>query len=165
MKTISLFFLAACTLANIPKPTTAQYPLGQVARAAIQGGVGLSDFISHVRNLLGKAGDFADKNGFNYNNVYNSLLQYSVLNTYLERENHGLLVQQHDLQVASSESSYKFNLIQTISLFFLLALATVSMITGILHANRMARRRRPLLPRTLLPRNLPRTPQTPPQNY
>jgi hypothetical protein len=60
-------------------------------RQAMELAGGIGEFINGIRSTFGKAGEFANQNGFDYGNVYNSLLQYSVMNAYMEKENHHLL--------------------------------------------------------------------------
>lgn len=112
------------------------FPYGQLANV-IKGGLGVSDFISHVRNTVGQAPDFTTKNGFDYSNVYNSILQYSVLNAYLERENHKLLTQQGEHQVQVHNSIEKFNITQTICLIALLLFTLILVSIGVIQVRRM----------------------------
>jgi hypothetical protein len=60
-------------------------------RQAVELVGGIGEFINGVQSSFGRAGEFANQNGFDYGNVYNSLLQYSVMNAYMERENNQLL--------------------------------------------------------------------------
>ncbi|OXA53592.1 hypothetical protein Fcan01_11591 [Folsomia candida] len=120
---------------------TTSFSYGQLANV-IKGGLGVSDFVSHVRNTIGKAGEFTNKNGFEYNNVYNSILQYSILNAYLERENHKLLTQQSEHQAQAHDSMEKFNITQTIFLLALLLTAIISATIGIMQIRRLPRPQR-----------------------
>jgi len=52
---------------------------------------GIGEFINGVRSAFVRAGEFTQQNGFDHSNVYNSLLQYTEMNTYLERQNSELI--------------------------------------------------------------------------
>ncbi len=54
---------------------------------------GIRDFITGVRAVFGKGGDFAERNGFEYGNIYNSLLQYNVLQAFETSESNKMLKQ------------------------------------------------------------------------
>lgn len=69
------------------KITVEGAPITTIAKGVIQGLGGLADFVHTVRSTYGGAGDFAEKNGFDYGQVYNGLLQYQVVNAYLNRNN------------------------------------------------------------------------------
>jgi len=64
---------------------------GMPMRQALELAGGIREFINGVRSAFGRAGEFAQQNCFDYSNVYNSLLQYTVMNTYLERQNSELI--------------------------------------------------------------------------
>lgn len=116
------------------------FPYGQLAKRILNGGVGVSDFISHIRNTVGKGGDFANKNGFEYSNVYNNILQYSVLNAYLERENHHLLTTQSKNQAEFHESEVKFNIALVTGIFGILVVSLAAIPIAIIQTRRMPRR-------------------------
>lgn len=115
-------------------------PLGVAELVSSVGGIG--EFVSRIRSLFGKAGDFATRNNFEYGQIYNALLQYSVLNAYIERENHQLLVEQASHQDAFHEMQQTHALIQNITLISLLIISLVSLYFGIIQARRL----RPLPP-------------------
>jgi hypothetical protein len=52
---------------------------------------GVLEFVNGICATFGRSGKFANQNGFEYGNVYNRLLQYSVMNAYMERQYNELL--------------------------------------------------------------------------
>lgn len=62
-----------------------------IAKNVATGIGGLSSFVQTIRSAYGKEGDFASKNGFDYDHVYNGVLQYQVINAYLNKNNAELL--------------------------------------------------------------------------
>ncbi len=62
-----------------------------IAKNVATGIGGLSGFVQTIRSAYGKEGDFASKNGFDYDHVYNGVLQYQVINAYLNKNNAELL--------------------------------------------------------------------------
>lgn len=62
-----------------------------IAKNVSTGIGGLSSFVQTIRSTYWKEGDFASKNGFDYDHVYNGVLQYQVINAYLNNNNAELL--------------------------------------------------------------------------
>jgi len=127
---IVLMLLCICNCSPVPSR------LGQVIEVA----GGISEFVNNIRSAFGKSGEFAMQNGFDYSNVYNSLLQYSVMNAYQERQNHDLLRTQLEETTFLREDISTFNSTQLIisSIFraLLTILGIVSVILQIIQACR-----------------------------
>lgn len=69
-------------------------PLSAVAmgNTALSGVAGISDFVSKIRSMVGRSGEFVDRNHFEYGQVYNAILQYSVIQAFEQGETNKLLV-------------------------------------------------------------------------
>jgi len=123
---------------NLPATAIPVMPIIQTV-----GGIG--EFINGIRSAFGRSGEFAAQNGFDYNNVYNSLLQYTVANAYMEKQNHGLLLTQIEETAAFREEANSYNfrglLIQTTFLALWLLTALVNLIMNIIRACRPRTRR------------------------
>jgi hypothetical protein len=88
---------------------------------------GIGEFVNGIRATFGRSGDFAAQNGFEYGNVYNSLLQYSVINAYMERQNNELLQTQLGATELLVEETAASNFRGTvISIVFLSLLVLIS---------------------------------------
>lgn len=74
-----------------------------ITKALASGFGGLSNFVQSIRSAYGKEGEFASKNGFDYDHVYNGMLQYQVVNAYLNKHNTELLTLMKDNQHWSTE--------------------------------------------------------------
>jgi len=83
---------------------------------------GLREFVNTVRSHFGKAADFSNQNGFDYSNVYNSLLQYFVMNAYVEKANYQLLVEQKEQTAAFREETVTYQTRDTTHLLVLINL-------------------------------------------
>jgi hypothetical protein len=86
---------------------------------------GIGEFINGIRSNFGRAGEFAIQNGFEYNNVYNSLLQYSVINAYMEKQNHELLQTQLTETELLREETNSANLRDTVTSCIFLSLLVI----------------------------------------
>lgn len=103
--------------------------MGQVIGAA--GGIG--DFVNAIRARFGRAGEFVNMHGFDYGQVYNSLLQYAVMNAYQERQNHDLLATFRD---ESNEMGSKSLIVGCVFLSILTIAVLANFITNITAACR-----------------------------
>lgn len=102
----------------------ASIPLGRLG-GIVQAVGGLGEFISSVRSQLGRSGEFATQHGFDYGNVYNSLLQYKVMHTFIAKENHRLLQAQHEETLALRDTINHSQFTQTVTTGVLLAIVAV----------------------------------------
>lgn len=82
MQRAMLFICLVCTAMFSTEVGAAPGVVTTVARGILGG---LSDFVHGVRSSYGTEGDFAKKNGFDYDHVYNGLLQYQVVNAYASK--------------------------------------------------------------------------------
>lgn len=73
-------------------------PLGMIDMAKGLVG-GLTGFVRTIRHNYGDEGEFATKNGFDYDHVYNGMLQYQVINAYLNKNNAEVLTLLKDDQL------------------------------------------------------------------
>lgn len=92
---ISILAILLPTFFELAKAPIPMVPMGAMSvRGAISGLSGLSDFVTGIKSVIGKPGEFADMNQFDYNHIYNAILQYSVVQAYQQAETNKLLNQQ-----------------------------------------------------------------------
>lgn len=92
------------------------------------GGIGgISEFVNSIRSMFGRAGEFANRNGSQYSEVYNALLQYSVLHAYMEKKNHRLLVTQTEETKDMNSTLYTNMILEASILAFLIFTFLISL--------------------------------------
>jgi len=118
---------------------------GMPMRQAVELAGGIGEFINGVRSAFGRADEFAQQNGFDYSNVYNSLLQHTVMNTYLERQNSELIRTQLEetalLREQNSDGDFKQLLVQCIFLSLLTLCGIASIVIQLTQAHSRRRSR------------------------
>jgi hypothetical protein len=108
------------------------FPLNQAIEVA--GGIG--DFINLIRSHLGRSSDFVTQHGFEYSNVYNSLLQYSVMNAFLQKRQNEIATAHLQHEKEEMESTHTNFIIGIIFLSLLSLLMMGNLITHIIDACR-----------------------------
>jgi hypothetical protein len=86
----------------------------------------IGELVNGIRATFGRSWDFAAQNGFEYGNY--SLLQYSVMNAYMERQNNELLQTQlgaTELLVEETDTSNFRGTVISIVFLYLLVLISI----------------------------------------
>ena len=101
------------TTLNDNSNSTAKSRNGRQLTGVLQAAGGIAEFINLIRNRFGKSGDFTNQHGFDYGQVYNSKLQYAIIQAYQQKQTNDLLHNQLNTQhhtnrlLAETESSIK----------------------------------------------------------